>query len=323
MHDGLMITVVTPSFQQGRYLEATIKSVVGQRHVDLEYMIVDGGSTDGSVEIIRRYVDRLAYWASGPDGGQAEAINKGFALGHGDLLTWINSDDLLLPGSLEVAAAAHADHPQAILLGDVVHFSDEEALAFAVRQQNVNLDNMVAYWRPGWTWNQPGTFIPRSVWDHIGQLDESLRYTFDREWMCRALTAGVPIVYLGQLVAAFRMQPSSKTMGETTKWGGEQWSVTQRFAVNLPLSARDMAAEAQLLEATFRLSLLYWPWWNAAVARHYLGDALRFRPKLLLRRKYWALWIRALAPKKLVDGIRPVWLQSRRSAELLAMVKAA
>jgi glycosyltransferase involved in cell wall biosynthesis len=318
------ISIVTPSYNQAPFIEATIRSVLAQGYPNLEYMVLDGGSTDGSVDIVRKYANQLAFWVSEPDGGQAQAVNRGFAHATGTLLTWINSDDLLLPGALALAAQAHRAHPEAILLGDVVHFSDHERLAFVIHQHNVSLENLVAHWRADWVWNQPGTFVPRSVWERIGRLDEGLRYTFDREWMCRALGAGVPVVYLGQLLAAFRMHPGSKTMGETTQWGQEQLMVTRRYAHRVPTLTRlDIEVAHHLLEAVFRLSLLYVASWDPAAARRYLLEALRIQPKVGLLGNYWKLWARSLAPRLVVHMAHQVWLRSRRNTDLLALVRTA
>ena len=105
------ITVITPSFNQGDYIEATIKSIVNQNYPNLEYMVFDGGSSDRSVSIIRRFADRLTHWESGADRGQSHAINKGFERAGGEIVTWINSDDKLLPGSLQFVGEFFRDNP--------------------------------------------------------------------------------------------------------------------------------------------------------------------------------------------------------------------
>ena len=107
-----LVSIVTPSFNQARFLEATIQSVLSQDYPQIEYMIVDGGSSDGSVEIIRRYQDRLAWWVSEPDRGQTDAINKGFARARGGILAWINSDDTYQPGAVSEAVTFLETHPE-------------------------------------------------------------------------------------------------------------------------------------------------------------------------------------------------------------------
>lgn len=317
MNDGLSVTVVTPSYNQAPYLDATIRSVLDQDYPILEYIIVDGGSTDGSVDIIRKYADRLAYWVSEPDGGQAQAINRGFAHATGTLLTWINSDDLLLPGALARAAQAHRATPEAVLLGDVIHFSLADALAFEIRQQNVTLENLVEHWRKGWAWNQPGSFFPRLVWERVGALDESLRYTFDRDWMCRLLLAGVKPVYLRQPLAAFRLHPDSKTMGEATKWGAEQLKVTERYASALPrLKIHEAQAQQELVEAIFRSSLLFIASWDGPATRQHLRRALHLWPQVLFTGRFWQLGTRSLVPLPLVRRVRQSWLRTRRQLPL-------
>src|SRR4030066_2441490 len=110
------ISVITPSYNQGQFIEETIISVIGQKYPELEYIIIDGGSTDNSTAIIRKYERDLAYWISEKDSGQSEALNKGFKKASGDIVCWINSDDLLLPGSLKIVAEYFWKHPDVMFI---------------------------------------------------------------------------------------------------------------------------------------------------------------------------------------------------------------
>jgi glycosyltransferase involved in cell wall biosynthesis len=177
------ISIVTPSFNQARFLERTITSVLDQGYDNLEYIIIDGGSTDGSVDIIRRYSNRLAYWTSEPDRGQSDAINKGLRRATGDWLAWQNSDDIYYPGAFASLARAAAAHPRAYLItGDMATIDREDRRLHehhyvrptygAVRAEGMIVANQAAFWRKG-------------VHETIGYLNESLTCAFDYEWFLR------------------------------------------------------------------------------------------------------------------------------------------
>jgi glycosyltransferase involved in cell wall biosynthesis len=207
------ISVVTPSFNQGQFLEETILSVLDQNYPDLEYIIIDGGSTDSSVDIISTYANRLAYWESEPDRGQAHAINKGFARATGQILCWINSDDFFLPNVFEQLVsffqpAVQAERAQLFYGG--CRLFDAERNWTVKRQPPAPFDREL--YRVFAFFDQPSTFWTRRLWEETGPLDESMHYSFDWEWFNRAADHGefkaIPFP-----VSAYRFHRSQKTGG--------------------------------------------------------------------------------------------------------------
>lgn len=212
-----LVTVITPSYNQAAFLEEAILSVLGQDYPNLEYMIVDGNSTDGSVEIIRKYADKLTWWVSEKDSGQAEAINKGFARANGELVAWLNSDDLLQPGMISTAVEAFQAHPEAgLVYGDV--------LSIDGNGQPINLMTFAPYTLKdlmGFNYiSQPGVMMRRSVLEQAGYLDESYHYLLDHElWLRMARLAGM--VYIPRQLAVARFHAAAKNLSQTSKYGGE------------------------------------------------------------------------------------------------------
>jgi len=202
------ITIVTPSYNQGRFLEQTILSVIGQQYPDLEYIIMDGGSTDNSVEIIKKYESHLAHWKSEKDRGQADALNKGFALATGRIFGWLNSDDFYLPGTLAfVAEQLDARQPE-LLFGNCLHFVDNQQRAYGsdVRSEHDKRDLRLADYII-----QPSSFWTREAWLKAGVLDESLHFGFDWDWFIRAMKAGVAFKAEDRYLSAYRIHDEHKT----------------------------------------------------------------------------------------------------------------
>ena len=185
--DWPRISIITPSFNQGQFIEETIRSVVLQGYSNLEYIIIDGGSTDKTIDIIRKYESQLAYWISEPDQGQAHAINKGLRRCTGDVVGWINSDDLLLPGSLFTIARAYQNAPNKIIVGNVINFHTDSQKTALIRQKDITYKNMVVPGVSRVRWHQPGVYIPTHYIFPDLFLDESYRYLFDQDLLCYLL----------------------------------------------------------------------------------------------------------------------------------------
>jgi len=221
------ISIVTPSLNQAEFLEETIQSVLGQDYPRLEYIIIDGGSTDGSLEIIKRFEKQLTYWVSARDGGMYNAVNIGFQHATGDLRGWLNSDDFYFPGTLSYVAAQLNPANAELLFGNAFHFKQGSAenwgsdvVAESQRVQLQYYDYII----------QPATFWTRAAWDKTGTLDESFQYSGDWDWLVRAQRAGVTFKPTARYLAAFRVYPSNKTLSGREKRWRELTTIMQRYA---------------------------------------------------------------------------------------------
>ncbi len=220
------ITLVTPTFNAARFLEVAIRSVVEQGYDDLEYLVADGRSTDGTMDIVRRYERALAGWWSEPDLGQADAINRGFARATGQVLGWVNADDLLEPGALEALAAAFRPG-LVIYAGPVLNFSGDSVPQRLVRQGGLEFGRLVRFWEVH-SWHQPGIFYNRETWDAFGPLDEGLRFTMDYDFLLRALPRAI-VVHLDRPLARFRLHPTQKTWALELEHFEEKSRVSERY----------------------------------------------------------------------------------------------
>jgi len=204
-----LVSIVTPSFNQARYIEATIQSVLLQEYPRIEYIIVDGGSTDGTVNLIKKYEARLASWVSEKDHGQTDAINKGFARAKGDILAWINSDDTYEPGAVSAAVKYLQDHPDVGLVYGDCNFINESGRVIG-RFNSAQTD--LPLLRRGFVHiPQQASFFRADLWKQVGPLDTSFYFAMDYDLWTR-LAARSQLKYVPQTWANFRLHTSGKTI---------------------------------------------------------------------------------------------------------------
>lgn len=210
------ISIVTPSFNQGQFIEETILSVLNQNYPNLEYIIIDGGSTDNSVDIIKKYEKYLTYWVSEKDSGQSEAINKGINKVTGEIFNWLNSDDYLEPGALHLIAEIFKSHSADVVCGKANHFGEgvnyvSEASTYFDQKNNIALVPRI---------NQPATFFKTNVIRELGPLDNQLHYCMDLEWWMKYLVLYKHdhITFTTKSLVNFREHNTSKTIAHSYKF---------------------------------------------------------------------------------------------------------
>ncbi|MFL5787803.1 MAG: glycosyltransferase family 2 protein [Flavisolibacter sp.] len=211
----MKISVITPSYNQGQYLEQTIQSVINQNYDHLEYIVIDGGSDDNSVEIIKKYEAHLSYWESKKDKGQSEAINKGLKKSTGDILIWINSDDVLLTGALKTASELFQSLPSTagVIHGGTLLFNEEKDLHTVYTYGKPSLEKYLS----GMAFSQPSAFFKREYLERVGCLREDLHYGMDYDLFARL--ACVSQFYPVQTVfSKYRLHDESKSVAHSEKF---------------------------------------------------------------------------------------------------------
>jgi glycosyltransferase involved in cell wall biosynthesis len=246
----MLVSIVTPSFNQARFLEATIHSVLEQDYPHIEYIIMDGGSTDGSVDIIKKYAPRLGGWTSERDKGQTDAINKGFARAKGEVLAWINSDDTYEPGAVASAVAFLRDRPEVGLVYGDANYIDESGRVCGrfpaaqtdyrrLRQGYVHVPQQAAFFRA-------------DLWRQVGPLDPSFFFAMDYDLWVR-IAARSQVQYLrGHTWANFRLHGNSKTLAS----GDRCWPEM------LKVHFRDGGSWFSVLAAKYLLRRAIGPLWS-------------------------------------------------------------
>lgn len=248
-----LVSVITPSYNQAEFLEATIQSVLAQDYPKIEYLVVDGGSTDGSVDIIKKYQSQITWWESEPDEGQASAINKGMARAQGEIVAWLNSDDLYLPGAVREAVASFRENsPVSMVFGN----------AITIDAKGIPLNELVF---PDWDLEdligfriicQPAVFMGRSYYEQVKGLDQNYHFMLDHHlWM--RIASQAPIKHENSLWAAARHHGSAKNVAQAADFGRETLEVLDWMQLQEDLGPLVVQNKHMVMAGAYRLNARY------------------------------------------------------------------
>jgi glycosyltransferase involved in cell wall biosynthesis len=264
----VFFSVVMPSYQQGRFIRRSIESVLSQSGSSFEFFVADGGSSDGTVDILREYEDRLT-WISEKDRGQADAVNKGMSHAQGEVIAWLNSDDIYYPGALATVEQFLRANPGVdVVYGDANHIDEADNVMEPYPSED---------WNPQRLFEtcylcQPATFFRRRMVERFGHLDVALHYSLDYEYWLRLSAGGVRFAHIDAVLAGSRLHAETKTLGSRLKVHAEvndmfrskfgrvpdRWIYNYAHAV---LEQRGIPREERLKFAT----LVSWESWKAAI----------------------------------------------------------
>jgi glycosyltransferase involved in cell wall biosynthesis len=222
------LTIVTPSFNQGRYIRETIESVLRQEYPDAHHIVCDAGSTDNTVDILKSYPH--LQWVSERDAGQSDAINKGFRMADGEIVAWINSDDTYVNGAFLKAGTFLRDHPEIDVLYGDCYMTNEQGNILRVRRE-IDFDPKVLLYGFNFI-PQPSTFFRRSVVQRAGDLDIGLRYSMDYEYFLRLWHIGARFYHVKEFFSYYRLQPDSVTFKRPPGMVSEYASFRRKYIVN-------------------------------------------------------------------------------------------
>lgn len=225
------ISIITPNFNMAGYLSQTIDSVIPNLQVGDEYILIDGGSTDGSVNVIRAYEPWLTAWVSEPDRGHADAIAKGFARATGDILCWINSGDLLLPGALDAARLALTDSGADLIFGDDLYVDEDGRVIFFSRGYVSDLKNAMLY--GGWTPLQDACFWTRALYHRVGGINPDLKQAVDYDLFLRMAMQGTAR-YVPLTFSVFRRHGGQKSIAAADAYKNERISLSHAMLEQIP-----------------------------------------------------------------------------------------
>ena len=248
-----LVSIVTPSYNQARYLEATIQSVLAQDYARIEYIVMDGASSDGSVEIIKKYESRLAYWTSEKDNGQADAINKGLSRANGEILAWLNSDDFYLPNTISAAVKIFEENPDVVMLyGDMLAVDEHGKTINLLKYRQLSLEDLLCFQIIG----QPAVFFRRAAYEKTGGLDTTFHFLLDHHLWIRLAQQG-KILHVPQTWAAARYHAEAKNRAKAAEFGREAFRILDWVKSQPSLSEAVAGVERRARASAHRVDARY------------------------------------------------------------------
>jgi glycosyltransferase involved in cell wall biosynthesis len=248
-----LVSIITPSFNQARYLETTIKSVLTQDYPRIEYIVIDGASTDNSVDVIKKYENRLAYWISEKDNGQADAINKGLARANGDIVAWLNSDDYYLPNAISNAVKVFEGIPGVVMAyGDMLAVNELGQTINTLKYKQVSLEDLLCFQIIG----QPAVFFRREAFEKTGGLDTTFHYLLDHHLWIRLAQQG-KILHVPQTWAAARYHAEAKNRAKAAEFGREAFRILDWVKSQPELAGAVSSVERRARASAHRVDARY------------------------------------------------------------------
>jgi len=248
-----LVSIITPSYNQAKYLEQTIQSVLNQDYPRIEYIVVDGASKDGSVDIIKKYANRLTYWESKKDKGQADAINKGFTHATGEIIAWLNSDDYYLPGAVRAAVKVFEENPDVVLVYGNMLAVDENSTTFnTLTYKQLTLEDLFCFQIIG----QPAVFMRRSALQKTSGLDLTYHFLLDHLLWIKIAKQG-KIMHVNQTWAAARYHAEAKNVAKAAEFGLEAFRILETIAQDKDLAKALLDVDRRAHASAFRVDARY------------------------------------------------------------------
>lgn len=298
-----LVSIITPSYNQAAYLERTLQSVFAQDYPRIEYIVVDGGSTDQSPEIIEKYSSQLDWWVSEKDKGQADAINKGIRRARGQILAWLNSDDLYLPGSVSQAVQSLENNPElGLIFGDAITIDANGRPLSRLTFGDWGLKELINFR----IICQPAVFMRRTVLEEAGYLDLSYHFLLDHQLWIR-MAALAPVQHIASLWAAARHHPEAKNVSQAGVFGVEAMRILEWMRQDPSLSQLVHENESHILAGAYRLQARYLlDGGQPAAALQSYFMALRYWPKYALQHSHRITYaiLSLFKAQRIFDGMR-------------------